>query len=272
MIDPTEQWCMQIDVTNVCPRKCSNCTHLTPHAALPYSMSIDCFAHCVDAVADFPAESVPSKASRLKLIGIIGGEPLLHPQFADLACILASKIPREHRGLWTGLHWERTQCADVIEEVFPLEYIHVNQHTTACRHTPVLVSVSDVVPDTDERARLIDDCWLQKRWASSMTPKGFFFCEVAAAMDIVFDGPGGLPIEPGCWRRPLEDFCDQIERWCYRCGVPLNLEGRLDAEGIDDITESNLRALKKSPRVRAGEYALYAGEGARVAEPWKYLQ
>jgi hypothetical protein len=241
------------------------------HVDLPFFMSVEKFAQCANALADFPTNSLPSKADPHKMVGIIGGEPLLHPDFDQLARILADAIPnREHRGLWTGLDWRRTKHANLIEKTFG--YINHNMHQTECRHSPVLVAIQDVVPDKAKQKEMIDNCWLQRLWSASCTPKGFFFCEVAAAMDMVFEGPGGLPIEPGCWDRPLSDFQSQIDRWCSRCGIPLNLKGRLDSEEMDDISESNLEALRNSPRIKSGNYVLHESVAETDREPWRYLR
>ncbi len=272
MIDPRDQWAIQIEVTNACQRKCSNCTRMLRHVERPFFVTTDHFARCVDAIKDFPTASPPSATTPRSLVGMIGGEPLFHPHFADLAGIMAGKIPnRQHRGLWTGLDWKQSQYAAIIGDTFG--YVNNNQHNSECRHTPVLVAISDVVADAAQRAQLIDKCWLQCRWSSTVTPNGFFFCEVAGAMDVVFNGPGGLPIEPGCWERPLEDFREQINRWCPRCGIPMNLRARLDTEEVDDISPGNLELLQDSPGVRAGEYVLYGGGGGETTDtPWRYLR
>jgi hypothetical protein len=58
-----------------------------------------------------------------------------------------------------------------------------------------------------------DNCWWQRLLGSpSITPKGAFFCEVAAAMDMLFDGPGGWKIEKDWWKRGPEGFGDQLCR------------------------------------------------------------
>lgn len=271
MISMTEQWAVQIDVTNCCHLKCSNCTRLLAHARKPFFMTVEEFARCVDALRDFPTESVPTNRVPQKMLGMIGGEPLLHPDFYEFCTILRDRGPaRENCGLWTSLRWEEYRHAAIIRETFG--YVHNNTHETECRHSPILVAIADAVNDPTERNRLIDACWLQSKWCGAVTPKGLFFCEVAAAFDMIFDGPGGLPVEPGCWRRPLEDFREQIDRWCQMCGLPLNLEGRLDKDEIDDISASNLKLLADSPAVKAGKYRLYnPAEHEATNEPWRYL-
>ena len=270
MISPAEQWCIQIDVTNVCPRQCSNCTHLVGHRDNWY-MEIEQFRDCLRAVKDFPTDSPPAKHAAYKLIGIIGGEPLLHPDFELLAAIMEREVPYEHRGLWTGIDWPATRYAETIARVFPNYGIHWNPHHQPCVHTPVLVAVAEIAPEV--ASRLIDDCWLQRRWSSSFTPWGFFCCEVMGCLATVFGQVAGLSIEPGCWQRPLEDFRKLIDTICPKCGVPLNLRGRAAGEEIDDITLGNLGNCQDSPKIQAGKYEVF-NPAAHTAEekPWEYLK
>lgn len=274
MIAPRYQWCQQIDVTNACNRACSNCTRLVGHAREPFYMSESQFYEAAFALREFPEQSpanAPDPDVPHKVIGVIGGEPLMHPEFARLCAVMRAVIPdRRRRGLWTGLDWPRTRHAHVVHQTFG--YVNNNRHETRCEHSPVLVAIGEVIDDPEERKRLIDNCWLQRKWAGTITPKGFFFCEVAGALDMAFNGPGGLPIDPECWRRPLDDFATQIETWCERCGIAMNLSGRLDNEGVDDITPENIKLLRDSPRVQAGRYVIYDGESSTVANPWRYLQ
>lgn len=272
MIPPAEQWAIQIDVTNACTRACSNCTRFVGHHRKPFFMDVRQFRQACEALADFPSQSPPTDRVRHKVVGMIGGEPLIHSKFAELCRVMAEVIPdRNHRGLWTGLKWQSTRHAALIEATFG--YVNNNTHDRECRHSPILVALADVVLDPERRQAMIDDCWLERLWSGSVTPKGFFFCEVAAAFDMLMDGPGGLPVEPGCWRRPLADFREQIDRWCPRCGVPLNLLGRLDKDETDDISEMNLSVLTDSPRVKAGRCVAWDGSTAvSDAEPWRYIR
>lgn len=274
MIDPQYQWCFQVDITNACGRACSNCTRLVGHAPT-FHMSLEQFTEAMEAAKDFPTDSPPSRASKLKLVGIMGGEPLLHPQFPQLLSVMQEAIPdKGHRGLWTGLNWQRSKHAKLIGEVFDEPLIHNNRHDQReSRHSPVLVAMKDVISDPTERAAVIDQCWLQQMWCGTITPKGHFFCEVAGALDWVFEGPGGLPVEPSCWRRPLAEFREQIDRWCQQCGIPLNLEGRKAREQKDDISPSNLKALEESPRIQAKQFVSFAvEESMQVRQPWVYRE
>lgn len=289
MIPPRQQWLIEIDVTNACTRKCSNCTRMLAHARKPFFMPVDTFEQAVDALVNFPDESEPDSLGRTHLgdkqIGCMGGEPRLHPEFDTLCEIFRDKIPNKgSRTLWTGLPVDGARDEAVIRETFG--HANHNPHDPPSRHAPALVAIQDVVEDEQEMWRLIDQCWIQQTWSATITPKGFFFCEVAGALDMIFDGPGGLPMTDACWRHDLADYRDQIERWCPRCGFALwdrtanrmavpGLRHRMDNDGMDDISRSNVEELRRlgSPAVLAGNYAQYVvpeGEECESRTPWRY--
>lgn len=260
MIHPRQQWCIQVEVTNACPRSCSNCTRCLPHAREPFFMDVDTFAACCDAVADFPRLGEPGPNMNNggnKVIGMMGGEPTMHPDFERLCRIMREKIPHKiNRGLWTGWREGHARHLATIHETFgPAS--NYNFHEPPSVHQPILVGIQELFPDRPELMwQLIDGCWMQRIWSSSITRKGFFFCEVAAALDEIFDGPGGVPIGPDCWRHDIDYYRDQVERWCPMCGCAAPLPGRMDNEGVDDISPGNLLRLRqlRSPRVAAGDY------------------
>lgn len=291
MIPPREQWAIQIDVCNHCPRSCANCTRLLSHAAEPFYMDIPTFDLACRALADFPTESEPDRQGRRKIIGIIGGEPLMHPRFAELVTIMRRIIPDvRHRGLWTGVdystHIHEPAVRRLIGDKPSLSvrpgaktgYLNCNRHNTPCFHQPVLIAIQEVVHDEGQMWAMIDQCPLQQEWSGAITPRGFWFCEVAAALDMVFDGPGGLPITPGCWMHGIAEYRSQAEWACPKCGMALPLKPRRDSENRDDISPGNYEALLKlgSPRLKRGEYILYdtalTNEFAGEWKPLKYLR
>ncbi|MCL2000958.1 MAG: class I SAM-dependent methyltransferase [Planctomycetes bacterium] len=108
------------------------------------------------------------------------------------------------------------------------------------------------IPDKEWHL-LRDACWLQNEWSAGITPKGAFFCEIAGVLDMLFDGPGGWPIEPGWWKREPTDFGDQL-RWCELCGFALDTFTRDSSEEIDDVSPTMYEMLKKveSPKLKSG--------------------
>jgi len=311
MIRPSQQWAIQIDITNACHLHCSNCTRLLDHVKKRYFMDLDCFRRAIRAVKGFVTESEPcptnsNNRGRRKVIGIIGGEPLLHPQFPELVDIMLEELPEpRYRGLWTSKDWmtgTHPKWGDYRPQVERLiganpthdasgpstkhrdGYINWNMHLPDMNvhHQPLLVASQDVVPDERRRWELIEDCWVQREWSSTVTPKGFFFCEVAGHFDMIFDGPGGLPLEPGVWQgelafvrnengipQPQGKFAEQIERSCTRCGACVPLPARRDAENRDDVSRSNLEQLLQiqSPRVKKGDYVLQEFDPDKPYDP-----
>ena len=276
MIPPREQWAVQVDVTSACPRRCSNCTRpAVAHLSEPFFMPLQQFVQALEALRPF-VDQGRARLGRQRVIGMIGGEPMCHPEFPELVRAMDGILPPQGRGFWTGLRWEQSEYADLIRATFHRGgYINRNLHHDRCYHQPVLVAPCDVVGEPAELERLIAACPLQAEWASAVTPKGFFFCEVAGALDMVFGGPGGLPVAPGVWQHDLSEFKTQIDSWCHRCGVCLPLQGRLDKEMRDDVSQTNLEALRRlsSPRVLDGRFVEFAGalkEGAW--SPLRYLR
>jgi hypothetical protein len=291
MISPGQSWCIEIDVTNECPRRCANCTRLIAHItdATRYEMTPEQFRAAVLAVRDFATDSPPDLHGRRKLIGVMGGEPLVCENFPAYVEIMCELVPRKHRGLLTGLPWRTHKYAgEVIKLLGPrpstaitpttdMGWINENLHTQkmAVHHQPVLLAAEDVIEDEKEMWRLIQRCWINEYWSPCVNASGFWFCEIAGAMATAMnETEDAIPAEPGCWRGevafqtgldgipfPVGPFARQIAKWCPRCGIPLPTKSRLDSEGRDDISEGNLRRLflVDSPRVLAGDVVPWDG-------------
>ena len=192
------------------------------------------------------------------MVGIMGGEPTLHPQFTEI-CTLFHKIPKQRRGLWTSGHnWEKYK--DIIKETFPEKNIVYNEHSTSGgTHQQLLVAMKDIIKDKKFRQELKDNCWIQRRWETcSVTPYGAYFCEVAASLDILFNsGKNAVPVANGWWKN-TEQFKKQY-KICDLCGAPVPIGGMSDRASFDLISKGNLKKLKKlgSPKVSQGNYATY---------------
>jgi hypothetical protein len=272
MRSPKDMRTIQIDITNACVHKCSNCTRFCGHHKKPFFMEWETFKKAVDSLSGFK-----------KRIGIMGGEPTLHPQFERFVRYLGEKHPskvklpaatkpiknfikyirdrnfyldetlnqRKGPGLWTSLCNNYYEYYELIQDVF--SYQCINDHQNLSRHQPLLVSRKELgIPD-DEWIELRDKCWIQNTWSAAITPKGAFFCEVAGALDMLFDGPGGWRIEPGWWKREPDEFGDQLE-WCEICSGALMNYGRLSNEEIDDVSPMMYKKLEEigSPKLKAG--------------------
>jgi hypothetical protein len=126
-------------------------------------------------------------------------------------------------------------------------------------HQPLMIAAEDVVQDKDLMWSLIDNCWIQKRWSASITPRGAFFCEVAAAQDHLFNGPGGWKIEKGWWKKKPAEFQDQVKRYCGNCSAAIPLPRQSAHDDFDTISPSIAEKLKaaQSPRFLKGQVKIF---------------
>ncbi len=284
MRSPKDMKIIEIDITNACVHSCSNCTRFCGHHSKPYFMTLETFRRAVDSLLDFG-----------KTIGIMGGEPTVHPQFEQFVRYIDQKYPtplklkttrkplhnfvnyirdknyyysealNKRKGfvLLTSLTRKYYEYYELIQDTF--NYQLVNDHQNPSLHQPLLVSRKELgIPD-DQWIHLRDKCWVQNMWSASITPKGAFFCEVAGALDMLFDGPGGWPIEPGWWKREPQDFGYQLE-WCEICGGALLNCGRLSNEETDDVSPQMYERLKElgSPKVRNGKVNILDMKSPRI--------
>ena len=284
MRSPEDMRIIQIELTNACVHTCSNCSRMCGHHTHPFFMDWETFKRAVDSMEGYEGT-----------VGMMGGEPTLHPEFERFAKYLASKYPPkggdsnliaptdtfmrnlrlEERsrvntyeeeagtnerikgpGLWSSLVSNYAKHYELIQDTFI--YQCVNDHTESSFHQPVMVTRKDLGITDEDWYPMRDKCWMQMNWSASITPKGAFFCEIAAALDMLFDGPGGWPIEPGWWKRRQEDFGDQLN-WCEWCGLALETRSRDANEGPDDASPSFIERLKKvnSPKLKKGLVRVY---------------
>jgi len=233
-------WFCQIEVNNICPLFCAYCTRYIRHLRQDqrFNIELDTFRKAVLSLEGFPGR-----------IGLIGGEPTLHPQFEDICLILRDelKIAREKLGLWTsgGKAFERYK--KLIKEIFGM--LAYNEHNESQKkaqlHQPLTIAIDDTLEDEEYKRKLIDDCWLQRTWCPTINPKGCFFCEVAGALDILLDGQGGYPIEPGWWKKEPRDFQDQVKRYCKYCGVAIPLQRELLSVAKEKFSPQLLNIFKE---------------------------
>ena len=250
----SENAVIQIEITNGCVLSCANCTRHVGHHRKPFIMTPEEVRNGIRSLDGFPGR-----------IGLMGGEPAMHPQFLEILEVYREEIPnKDRREFWTT-GWKWYEYIDAIRKTFEDHLIHYNDHTQETgRHQPLLVAIEEVIEDEDLREELIDNCWVQAQWSASITPKGAFFCEVAASLHHLFDGPDGWPVEPGWWRRGPDDYHEQREFACGKCSAAIPMETRSDARGgrdrsIDVVSPENLRRLRAlgSPKIARGQYEVF---------------
>ena len=259
---------IHIEITNACNLQCSNCTRFVGHHRKPYFMDLAKVEESLISLIDFPGN-----------VGIMGGEPTLHPEFLKILELMEKYIKeKSRRGLWTdGFRYKKYK--EKIESVFFPENITYNSHDSNIEdfHQPLLIHPSDIGISSEDHKKFINNCWIQRRWSASITPKGGFFCEVAAAKDMLFNGEGGYSLEDKWWNKTPEQFKDQVNRYCFDCSacIPLNKVSAL--EGNDYVSKKNLEKLieVKSPKVRRNKIKEVTIEFAKLdkdlnKKPWEH--
>jgi len=245
---------IQIDITNICNRSCANCTRFCGHYTKDktYYMDLEYYEKAVWSLRNFPGR-----------VGMIGGEPTLHPQFEDMCHILNKYIKAKPRkGLWSNRGKKFQEHIDIIKKTFG--FFNLNDHVSnKIMHTPILTAAEDLLADgrlTEEQYKqFTDDCWIQMTWSATITPKGGYFCEVAGTMAYLFDGPDGWDItDDNWWRKKVPEYKEQIDWACPKCGCQLPLAPKRSTDEIDDISPSNLKRLEavNSPKIKQRKYVL----------------
>lgn len=293
MKSPQHMRIIEIDITNACDKRCSNCTRLCGHHKKPYFMDFETFKRAVDSLDGYQG-----------IRSLMGGEPTLHPEFERFIRYLGSKFPKRknpyvypqkdfiqkvHRveienfqmihdgverldvvgpGMFSNMGASYKKHYEVISDILPFQGL--NDHLNPVFHQSALITRRELgIPD-EEWVTLRDNCWMQNEWSASITPKGAFFCEIAGVLDMLLDGPGGWKIEPGWWKRTPDEFGDQLH-WCELCGFALNTFTRDSSEEIDDISPEWYQRLQKlqSPKVKSGRVNVIKIEDGVISEESK---
>lgn len=241
-------WVVQIDITSVCKKHCIYCTRHLGHVSMQkrYTMSLEQVEQALDSLEGWP-----------NVVGIMGGEPLLHPQFEKIIDLAAKRIPKERLELWTsGLPntpWENPRKVPEIAKHFGR--IHYNPHDatqlSVCRHQPLTIAVDEAVPDKGIMWKLINDCWLPRLWAPTIVAAGAYFCEVAGPLDaVLYGGKHAWKVEPGWWKRAPEAFQEQVTKLCPQCGMCLPMERQHLVESKEKFSPKLAEAFAEAGAIR----------------------
>ena len=303
MRSPADMQTIQIDITNACNLACSNCTRFCGNHKKPFVMDCDTFKRAVDSLEGYNGvtgvmggePTLHPEFERFVLyIREKYGERkeenrMIYPQREFIKEIrrreFESHVLREDEdgtgkecgcgnfkmfgpGLWSNMGNTYPKYYELINDSFNVQFL--NDHINESYHQPGLISRKDLGISDEEWIPMRDACWMQNEWSATITPKGAFFCEIAGALDMLFDGPGGWEIEPGWWRRKPAEFGDQLH-WCEICGFALKTFMRDAKEEVDDVSPTLYEMLKKvdSPRLKSGKTNLIKIENGVISESSK---
>lgn len=281
MKSPADMDCIKINLTNDCFNRCSNCSNFCGNHRKIYYMNWDTFRRACES---FKANDYKGKT------GITGGEPTLHPEFDKYIKYYDNVMPLEYyitgkswhdvnepiedlwsyqkqhweiglkdkrRGLWTSFGPGYAKHFELIRNVFDFQCI--NDHRSETMHQISMITRKELKVPDDEWIELRDNCWIQNNWSASITPKGAFFCEIAGAMDMLLDGPGGWPIEPGWWKRTPDDFGNQLE-WCEMCSFCLrtpHVKSHSNTDIVSPVWHEKLNNIGSKKKRKLFDFSLY---------------
>jgi len=260
---------LQIIITKSCDKSCTHCTqgsNLTTKTGLmtPEQFDIAC----------------QSLEGYFGVVGVFGGNPASSKHFDDICKVMRGRIPFEQRGLWCNnplgkgktcritfdpkisnlnVHLDQEAYQEFARD-WPESTKYLKGHDTDSRHGPVYVAMQDVIADEGERYDLIGNCDINKYWSAIICVvrgelRGFF-CEIAGAMAMLHQNDPnwpdlGVKIEPGWWQKPMQDFKDQVEHYCNRCGIPLKGKGDYAINGTtEQVSETHKDIYKPKDRTK----------------------
>lgn len=238
-----------IDITYYCGRECVYCTRCDRHLGHKrYNMDLYAFEQALLSYSEFEG-----------LIGIIGGEPLLHPQFDEICLIIQRYYPAIKMHLFTSIDPKKSKHKDLIYRTFYhiAYHPHTDEQEKEFKHQPMTIAIRDVVKNEKLRNELINDCWLQRKWCPTITDDGAYFCETGASIAKLL-GIKGWPVYPKWWLRDSEEFGYQLDI-CQYCGMAIPMERQLMSDKKQKISPSFLKVLQDN-NLPTGEYELFDKE------------
>jgi hypothetical protein len=272
---------LQVWTTRACDQACFGCTQGSNLAGKPGMISPEQYEQALKSLECYWG-----------IVGMFGGNPAMHPQFEELCRIERGLIPWEQRGVWCNhprgkgatmritfnpaysnlnVHLDRSAfdefCRDWpecrykllgIDPAWPEARDFSADHIGDSRHSPVYVAMQDIIPDEDERWRLIGRCDVNQLWSAMICVfrgqlRGYF-CEIAASQAMLHqhepDYPDlGVPIEPGWWDQGMDAFDEQARFHCHACGFPMRGYGDLAVGGTTEQVSATHAAIYK-PKTR----------------------
>src|SRR4051794_18192708 len=155
MKSPADMKIIQIEITNGCPKRCSNCTRFCGHHEEPFFMDFETFKQAIDSMKGFKG-----------IVGIMGGEPTIHPEFEKfvryyrdnwgydddstalvepssdfMRHVLANAYNTQwsnQRGLWTSVTTRYYKNFELIQDTFGYQLL--NDHTASSMHQTLMAT------------------------------------------------------------------------------------------------------------------------------------
>lgn len=211
---------VQIVVTRGCDLfNCSNCTQLLPFRKDPQHMSLDCAEEALKSLEGWPG-----------VIGMFGGNPCTHPQFAQLCELWERYVPVRQRGLWTNNLMDKGKIAsktfmdgvsrfnfnahgnhDAARKIldwFPREVVYGVSKKSV--HGAVLGSHADYGVGEFDWAEARERCDINQKWSAGIYAREVETQELIGGVN-VWETPLDVPdpvFDRRIVQRPFVYFCE----------------------------------------------------------------
>ena len=243
-----------IDITNSCINKCANCMRFCQLNNNPYFMNLHDVKNAIDSLDNWNGQ-----------ISIMGGEPLLHPFFKEIMKYLQTKYKKKYGffrypisdiydyalntmpdnngklRLFTSVPKQFYDYFEDIDDTF--HSLRCNDHSNYTNHFTTMVYYKDLGISDEEFIKQSKNCWVNNDCGAVINNHGAFFCEMAGAMDMLYDGNTGFKVQKDWWK---ETSYQKQMYWCQFCGARLGLPMAMDNENITYMSKTVFNMLLKN--------------------------
>lgn len=268
---------LQIWVTRACDRACFGCTQCSNLAGKPEFITVDQFKVAVESLRGY-----------FGVIGMFGGNPVLHPQFDELCSVLRGSVPWEQRGLWSNhpkgkgrtaaitfnpahsnlnVH-ESQEAYDEFARDWPECIPYLKGLDSDSRHSPPFVAMRDVLK------RPCPDC-SGNSWKNGRDG----ICQTCDDSGLVYDKEQAWGLIQQCdvnrnWSAMIGVFRGQLRGYFCELAASQAMLHQWDSEDCRDCGGSGYKPMQYGPH--SGEpYPCFDcgpadGYGPEFGKQWSY--
>ena len=201
---------INLHLTSNCKRKCPNCHSCSHQLPSDDYLSLEDIQRFMELSRKFGNE--------WKIIALMGGEPVLHPQFSSVLEIVKRGVyGRTQVVLYSGGH---TEALKAIREVKP-DWVHLrntkNRGDEIKHSTHRLFTVAPIDTEQYKDADFEKGCWVPPMCGTSYWDGQIFPCNQSIAINRVFGLCGGVKTFEEIF--DMKIFKSLLREYCKYCGM-----------------------------------------------------
>lgn len=233
---------IEIDITYHCDAGCFHCDRSCGRAPTGERMT-------PEQVERFVEESV-AQDRKWEQIGVLGGEPTMHPHLMDILNILLD-YKRRHSPqtlLVLKTNGKRSGIDEILKQVPPEFDIRNSGKESAIQPYFSTFNIAPVDTEAYRRVDFTNCCFITANFGLGLTPYGYYACSaMGGGIDRVFGfdlGRKSLPLAN-------DGMADLARKFCPLCGHFRRLEGMMQLTGASftDMSPTWKRAYSAFKRI-----------------------